>query len=160
MGGLLFCTSSYKALDQVLLFCTSSYKVYRENLQTVFAREAIRLNTVQVASDKTMNETLNVKKWTDVQLHVTLIRVKLEEGIFMTYSLFNNLVSCTSVLEGLKQSNPRLSVSHHGDQRLCLCRKLRLPYCVVYECCEKGERSLLTLSLSPLPLSPHMCYGS
>ena len=110
-----------KALDQVLLFCTSPYREYRENLQAAFAREASRLNAVQVASDKAMNETLNVKKWTDVQLHMALMRVQHEAGIFMPYSLFNNLAACTAVIEGIKQSEPRLSASHHGNQSLCLC---------------------------------------
>ena len=122
-----------KALDQVLLFCTSPYREYRENLQAAFAREASRLNAVQVASDKAMNETLNVKKWTDVQLHTALMRVQDEAGIFVTCSLIDDLAARTSVFEGLKQVKPWLSVSHNSNQRLCLCIKLRLLYCTAHE---------------------------
>ena len=92
-----------KVHEQVLLFCTSPYKEYRENLQSAFVHETSCLNDVQVASDEAMNETLNVKEWTDVQLHMVLMRMQHEEGIFMTYSLFNNLTDCTSVFEGLNQ---------------------------------------------------------
>ena len=76
-----------------MLFRTFPCKEYRENLHTVFVHEAGRLDVVQVASEKTMSETLNVKKWTDVQLHTVLMRTQDEAGIFVTCSLFNNFVS-------------------------------------------------------------------
>ena len=117
----------------MLLFCTFPCKEYRENLHTVFVHEAGRLDVVQVASEKTMSETLNVKKWTDVQLHTALMRVQDEAGIFVTCSLIDDLAARTSVFEGLKQVKPWLSVSHNSNQRLCLCIKLRLLYCTAHE---------------------------
>ena len=69
----------------------------------------------------------------------------------MTYSLCNNLAASTTTSDGLHQVKPHLSVCHNGNQRLCLCRKLRLFYCMTYESCEQREKVLLTLSCPPLP---------
>ena len=104
-----------RALEQVLLFCTLPWKEYRESLQIAYAREAGRLSAAQASIDKTHNDVMNGKKWTDIQLHVVLMRVQRETGIFLPNSLFNNLTDLTALHDGLKQSRARLSVSHHGE---------------------------------------------
>lgn len=107
-----------RALEQVLLFCTLPWKEYRESLQVAYAREAGRLSAAQASIDKAHNDAMSGKKWTDMQLHAAMMKVQRETGIFLPNSLFNNLTALTAIHDGLKQPRARLSVSHHGKQRL------------------------------------------
>ena len=114
------------ALERVLLFCTLPYREYRDTLQATFSREAGRLNAASVASEKALNETLHVKKWTDVQMHSAVMKAQKTSGMFLPNSMFNNLVAVTSLFEGLNQSRPRISVEHLGKKTVGGCQTLVL----------------------------------
>ena len=119
-GRVAFC----EALERVLLFCTAPYREYRDLLQVTFSREATRLSVASAANEKALNETLHVKKWTDVQMHGALMNAQKTSGIFLPYSMLNNLAAATALVEGLKQSPPRFSVSHHGKRKVGCMRPL------------------------------------
>ena len=102
----------------------TSYREYRDLLQVTFSREATRLSVASAANEKALNETLHVKKWTDVQMHGSLMNAQKTSGIFLPYSMLNNLAAVTALVEGLKQSPPRFSVSHHGKRKVGCMRPL------------------------------------